>query len=163
MLPQRDIRLRGEGIAPALERIVRRLVPFGIDFTDHREGVLIEPQPHMQAVFFDPLTIGSVAAARPLAAQPPALLIDGDGIFGAKLCRCAQLCRSCHRTDPAAQHRHPDPPRVFLHCFPQTSHAPGSKLAPRAVESESAFALAPRGVGICTGGCCQRDRHFHFL
>jgi hypothetical protein len=63
---------RGFGLAQA------KTLQFAIAVAQIAEGVVIEPAPDMQTVFFDPLAMGGVTAAGPFAAQPPAKLIDGD-------------------------------------------------------------------------------------
>ena len=66
---------RAEGIIGAAQTQFGQLTIAG---SEAAEGILVEPRPDMQAVFFDPAAEVRVPTACAFAAKPPASLADGD-------------------------------------------------------------------------------------
>jgi len=97
---------RGECLFDGLKHTL--LTPQILKTIAHQgKGIVVKAGPDMQAVLLDPLARPGVTAARTLAAQPPAHLIDVD-VIG--ICRAglrAQRLHCAKRADPAAQHRNP--------------------------------------------------------
>ena len=72
-----------------------------VAFVEELEGVLVPPEPHVQAVFLDP-TVQSTTAG-PLSAEPPPALVDGDGL---EVITPARLAQPPRRRQPGHA-RHP--------------------------------------------------------
>src|SRR5262249_10267350 len=79
---QRDVVLGRPRVTPVAERAALvALRQFLVALAHHPEGVVVEAQPDMQAVLLDASMVA--AAGRALAAEAPALLIDGDLVAAA--------------------------------------------------------------------------------
>ena len=78
-VPHHHLVARFERVAPGGQRVgllvARQL---RVAAPHDRERVVVAPEPHVQAVLLDPAAAIQVAAARALAAQPPARLVDRD-------------------------------------------------------------------------------------
>ncbi len=79
LVRQRHMAVGEEGVAPVGDRAVGGVAPELLVALAHQpEGVLVVAQPEMQPVLLD--AVGRAAAGGPLAAQPPALLVDRDPV-----------------------------------------------------------------------------------
>ena len=88
-----EARERGAGLAAQLR----------VGVAHQPEGVVVEAEPDMQPVLLDPVRASRVAAARPLAAEPPSELVDGDRVARAQLRGRCQLESRGEAADAAAQ------------------------------------------------------------
>ena len=88
-----EARERGAGLAAELR----------VRVAHQPEGVVVEAEPDMQPVLLDPVRVSRVAAARPLAAEPPSELVDGDRVARAQLRGRCQLESRGESADAAAQ------------------------------------------------------------
>ena len=91
-----EARERGAGLAAELR----------VGVAHQPEGVVVEAEPDVQPVLLDPVRVSRVAAARPLAAEPPAELVDGDRVACAQLRGGGQLESRGEAADAAAQDRY---------------------------------------------------------
>ena len=98
---QEKMAQRFEGLVHRAKRRIglaqAKTLQFAIAVAQIAEGVIIEPAPDMQPVFFDPFAMGGVPAAGPLATQPPAKLIDGDvkPVLPVRQPGQGEKCRDC--------------------------------------------------------------------
>src|SRR5271168_3183168 len=101
-LADRDMRIRKECVAPILAAATARSgAELGVAFAQKLERVLVVSEPNMQPVFFDPSR--RAATGRPLAAEPPAGLIDRQPISPLVLRTRQFECRG-HRPAASADH-----------------------------------------------------------
>ncbi len=131
-----DVVARLEGRVPRRQRRLGRAPELLVALLHRVERVVVEAEPDVQAVLEDAVGHRALAAARALAAEPPAGLVDGDLVAVAQLGRGGQLERGRDRRRPAAEHRDP---------FPHGSIAP-SNSANRAPCGSATSAIAPAPV-----------------
>src|ERR1044071_1703883 len=77
----RENRLRLERVLPRRQRLMRIAIQLAIHGAHHPKRVRVEAHPDVQAVLFDAIAGVGIAAARALAAETPAELIDGDVVM----------------------------------------------------------------------------------
>jgi hypothetical protein len=95
-----------ERVETVVQLAQRAFLQLAIAAVHQPEGVLVEAEPDVQAVLLD-APFGR-PAARALAAQAPAALVDRDGVAVAQLLRGGQLERRGQSRGPAAEHGHID-------------------------------------------------------
>src|SRR5688500_7694082 len=67
-----------EGLLERGERRPGRATQLRVGVSHEPQPVVVEPEPHVQAVLLDPVAGGGVAAAGALSTEPPAELVDRD-------------------------------------------------------------------------------------
>src|SRR5206468_1293408 len=98
-----NVVVRAESLVQCRQRRVGAAAEFLVDRADHGEGVGIEAEPYVQAMFLDALAEPRIASARAFAAQAPALLVDGDLVALAPIGLGAQKKRGRQRAGAAAE------------------------------------------------------------
>ena len=95
-----------EGVVEARERSARRPSELLVGVAHQPERVVVEAEPDVQPVLLDPVGVCGVAAARALAAEAPAELVDRHLEALAQLRRGGQLEGGGHAADATAEHGH---------------------------------------------------------
>ncbi len=70
--------MREESLVEGRQGRAGRPVQFLVALPQAVEGIVVEAEPDMDAMFLDALVVGRLASAGPLAAETPALLVQGD-------------------------------------------------------------------------------------
>nr|WP_037583355.1 hypothetical protein [Stigmatella aurantiaca] len=86
LLSDGDGAMLDEGVPQRAHRGAGRTAQFLVAAAQQREGILVIPEPDVKAMLLDAAMRLPVADARPLAAEQPPVLVDGDLIAFAK-CR----------------------------------------------------------------------------
>jgi hypothetical protein len=107
VLLEHEVAVRLPGLVPARERRAAGPRELVVHRLHHRERVVVEPEEQVEAVLLDPIGARRVAAARALAAEPPAQLVDRDVVALAPAGRAGQVERGGHRAGAAAEDRDP--------------------------------------------------------
>lgn len=76
-----------------------------VTMTEHAESIIIATEPDVESVLFDPLAARRTAAARFLAAEPPAQLVDGDVVLVSPIRGHGGLARRRQGSDSPAEDR----------------------------------------------------------
>ncbi len=120
--------MREEGLVEGRQRRAGGPVQFLVALPQVMEGVVVEAEPDMDAVFLDALVVGGIASAGPLAAETPALLVQGDLVT---LCQLGSLVRR----------------KAVV-----TADTPPPKMAILRTEGTASMPIAPKCANCCTSG-----------